>query len=115
MRVDHIQLAIPKGSEDLCRPFWAALGFAEVPKPEGLAGRGGLWLEQGGVALHLGVDPAFTPATKAHPGLAVPDLAPVVTALTALGAPVHWDQAIANRRRFFTTDPVGNRIEFLED
>ena len=114
MRIDHIQLAIPAGSEDRCRPFWLSLGFVETPKPEGLAGRGGLWLRHGPVELHLGVDPAFTPATKAHPGLAVPDLDPLVTALRDQKAPVLWDDAIANRRRFFTSDPVGNRIEFLE-
>jgi hypothetical protein len=36
-------------------------------------------------------------------------------ALTALGASVLWDETIVGRRRFFTTDPAGNRIEFLED
>ncbi|TMV35674.1 glyoxalase, partial [Thioclava sp. BHET1] len=26
---------------------------------------------------------------------------------------VRWDEAIAGRQRFFTEDPVGNRIEFM--
>ena len=115
MRVDHIQLAIPKGSEARCRPFWLALGFTEQDKPEALRSRGGLWLRCGAVDLHLGVDPIFTPATKAHPGLATATLDALATALTTLGAPVQWDSTIPTRRRFFTQDPVGNRIEFLED
>lgn len=115
MKVDHIQLAIPKGSEDLCRPFWLALGFDELEKPDALKPRGGLWLCCGAVELHLGVDPAFTPATKAHPGLATTMLDALAKALTAQGAPVQWDKAIPTRRRFFTQDPVGNRIEILED
>ena len=114
MRVEHIQLAIPKGTERLCRPFWLKLGFVELPKPEGLAGRGGLWFRNGAVELHLGVDPAFAPATKAHPGLAVPELDPLARALADIGAPVEWDAAIGGRRRFFTKDPVGNRLEFQE-
>ena len=33
----------------------------------------------------------------------------------AAGAPVEFDHAIAGLRRFYTADPVGNRIEFLEE
>ena len=41
LRLDHVQLAIPKGAEDLCRPFYVGLlGLKEVPKPAALAGRG---------------------------------------------------------------------------
>ncbi|MCD6072148.1 MAG: glyoxalase [Microvirga sp.] len=50
LRLDHVQLAIPTGAEDLCRPFYAGLlGMREVTKPTALAGRGGLWLESGSV------------------------------------------------------------------
>jgi hypothetical protein len=34
-------------------------------------------------------------------------------ALTTAGAAVAWDDRIAGRRRFFTSDPWGNRIELL--
>tara|TARA_B110000003_G_scaffold33813_1_gene31270 strand:- start:23 stop:169 length:147 start_codon:yes stop_codon:yes gene_type:complete len=41
MKIDHIQLAIPENSEQLCRRFWAmALGFEELEKPENLRARG---------------------------------------------------------------------------
>lgn len=115
MRIDHFQLAIPAGSEDICRPFWHAAGFVEVEKPVALQGRGGLWFAWQSAAVHLGVDPAFTPATKAHPGFAVSNPDCRAKALDATDHTIDWDSAIAGRERFFTKDPVGNRIEFLED
>ncbi|HRW09955.1 MAG TPA: hypothetical protein P5121_32860 [Caldilineaceae bacterium] len=73
--IDHIQIAIPPRAEDCARGFYIAmLGFTEVPKPPALADRGGLWLIQGDVALHLGVEQAFQPARKAHPGFLVDNL-----------------------------------------
>lgn len=30
------------------------------------------------------------------------------------GAPVTWDDTLPGHRRFFSEDPVGNRLEFLE-
>ena len=50
-------------------------GLLEVAKPDKLASRGGLWFVLvEGVRLHLGVDPKFSAATRAHPGLIVDDL-----------------------------------------
>ena len=115
MRLDHVQLAIPKGSEELCRGFYCGpLGWTEIPKPRALAGRGGLWLDAGGAQVHLGVDPEFHPARKAHPALATDDLDVLAARLGHAGLPVEWDDAIAGRRRFYTYDPVGNRLEFIE-
>lgn len=34
--------------------------------------------------------------------------------LAALGAPVGWDDLLPGHRRFYSEDPVGNRLEFLE-
>ncbi|HHS88850.1 MAG TPA: glyoxalase [Rhodobacteraceae bacterium] len=114
-RLDHIQLAIPAGAERACRAFWSGcLGFDELKKPKALRPRGGAWFVRDGVEVHLGVDPAFAPAKKAHPAFAATDLDAVAAALSGAGHPVRWDDAISGRRRFFTDDPVGNRIEFLE-
>ncbi|EAR50529.1 glyoxalase family protein [Oceanicola granulosus HTCC2516] len=115
MRLDHLQIAIPAGGEPGARAFWTGpVGMRETPKPAALAGRGGLWLVAGEVELHLGVDPGFRPAAKAHPGFAVPDLDALAERLEAAGHPPRWDDAIAGRRRFFCDDPFGNRLEFLE-
>ena len=116
MRIDHVQLAIPAGSEDLCRAFWLNVpGCAEMEKPDHLKPRGGFWLMCGEAPLHFGVDPDFRPATKAHVAFEVADLDNLAAALTATNHAVRWDRPIDGRRRFFTDDPVGNRIEFIGD
>jgi catechol 2,3-dioxygenase-like lactoylglutathione lyase family enzyme len=115
LRLDHVQLAIPEGTEDLCRRFYVDLiGLTEVPKPPALAARGGLWLESGPVKIHLGVEESFRPARKAHPALAVADMDGWARRLSDAGCEPAWDDAIPELRRFYVADPVGNRIEFME-
>jgi len=115
MRLDHVQLAIPKGSEALCRAFYCdLLGWREVEKPPILATRGGLWLDIGDGQIHLGVEDDFRPARKAHPALLVADLDALVTKFRAAGVTVAFDEAIPGVRRFYANDPVGNRLEFVE-
>lgn len=112
--VDHVQLAAPPGSEDLLRAFYVdVLGMTEIPKPPLLAARGGCWFRAGAVELHLGIEEDFRPARKAHPGLRVTDITACAARLEARGAPVRWDSAVPGRRRFHSSDPVGNRLEFL--
>ncbi|MEU6096435.1 VOC family protein [Streptomyces sp. NPDC047079] len=113
--VDHVQLAAPPGSEDLLRAYYSdVLGMTEIPKPPVLAARGGCWFEAGAVRLHLGIEEDFRPARKAHPGLRVTGIEAYAERLTARGAVVAWDDALPGHRRFYSQDPVGNRLEFLE-
>lgn len=116
--IDHVQLAIPAGGEDAARPFYAGiLGLTELPKPPALAVRGGSWYRGPGdarIEIHLGVEDPFAPARKAHPGLLWADLDGLAERLEAAGHTVTWDnESIPGRRRFHTTDPHGNRLEFL--
>ncbi len=113
--LDHVQLLMPAGREAEARAFYSELlGLAEIPKPGSLAGRGGLWLQAGTCELHLGVDPDFRAATKAHPGLVVDDLDAFAERLRHAGREVKSDTPIDGRRRLFTADPFGNRIELIE-
>ncbi|WP_030897625.1 VOC family protein [Streptomyces sp. NRRL F-5126] len=113
--LDHVQLAAPPGSEDALRAYYAgALGMTEVPKPPALAARGGCWFRDGDAHLHLGVEEDFRPARKAHPALRVDGIDAYAARLTAHGADVTWDDTLPGHRRFYTHDPVGNRLEFLE-
>ncbi|GAB3862954.1 hypothetical protein GCM10029963_70400 [Micromonospora andamanensis] len=42
--IHHVQLACPRGSEDLSRAFYVdILGLTELTKPPALAARGGCW------------------------------------------------------------------------
>ena len=111
--LDHLQLAIPKGAEDRVRPFYELLGFSEKLKPDALKGRGGFWMTAGPVEVHFGVDPIFAPATKAHPAFGVTDIDELAAQLLANGHAVDWDTKLVDVRRFFTNDPVGNRIELI--
>lgn len=112
--VHHVQLAAPPGSEDRLRAFYGGvLGLTEVPKPPALARRGGAWFRGPGVELHLGIEPGFRPARKAHPGLLVDDLDALAERLRAAGHEITPDELFPGHRRFYADDPVGNRLEFL--
>jgi catechol 2,3-dioxygenase-like lactoylglutathione lyase family enzyme len=116
----HVQLAAPAGSEPRMREFFGTvLGLTEVAKPADLAARGGAWFRGPGFELHVGIDKDFVPARKAHPGLLVSDLSGLQARLAAAGHEVQLDDDLATPdgkrfTRFFVTDPVGNRLEFLQ-
>jgi len=111
---DHVQLAMPRNEEDAARAFYGALlGLDELPKPEPLAGRGGLWFRCGGLQLHLGVEEPFAPARKAHPAFRVQDYAGLLAKLSAGGIAVTADRVLPGVERAFVHDPFGNRIELV--
>jgi catechol 2,3-dioxygenase-like lactoylglutathione lyase family enzyme len=112
--IDHVQLAMPAGREDDARAFYSLLGLSEVPKPEELAKRGGVWFENSEVKVHLGVDREFRPAKKAHPAFLVKDLPPLVERLRSAGVAVADDEPLAGYDRVYVTDPFGNRLELIE-
>ncbi|GAA2445813.1 VOC family protein [Streptomyces mauvecolor] len=113
--VDHVQLAAPPGSEPQLRTYYAdILGMTEIPKPPALAARGGCWFRYGPVQLHLGIEEDFRPAKKAHPGLRVTSIEAYARRLEERGAKVVRDDSLPGHRRFYSEDPVGNRLEFLE-
>ncbi len=113
--IHHVQLACPPGSEDLSRSFYRdVLGLDEIAKPPELAKRGGCWFRGEGIELHLGVEQDFRPARKAHPGLLVTGIDAWAARLAAAGYPVGFDDNFPGMRRFYSEDPHGNRLEFLE-
>ena len=114
---DHVQVAIPAGSEDVARAFYRdLLAMTELVKPPVLSRRGGCWFTSGDAVLHLGVEDPFAAAAKAHPAFVVTDaddLADLAALLEGQGYPVTWSTGeIAGVRRFHTNDPFGNRLEF---
>jgi catechol 2,3-dioxygenase-like lactoylglutathione lyase family enzyme len=112
--LDHIQIAIPAGGEDRARAFYGdLLGMHEVPKPDTLS-PAGCWFERGGVSLHVGVDPDFRPAKKAHPAFLVDDLAGLRERLAEAGCETRDDKPVEGYARFFSEDPFGNRVELMQ-
>jgi len=115
----HVQVVAPVGCEEEARRFYGELlGLREIEKPPLLAVRGGCWFASGQGELHVGVEEPFRPATKAHPALAVESSATLdalAATLTAAGIDVRWadESEIPGQRRFFVSDPWGNRLEFV--
>ena len=129
IRIDHIQIAAPERCEAAAREFYSGiLGMVEIEKPGPLRARGGCWFQCGQHQLHIGVDKGFRPAKKAHPAFAVEKLealrenahvhhVPAVAARVALlrhNYRIIDDENLPGARRFYTEDPWGNRLEFLE-
>jgi catechol 2,3-dioxygenase-like lactoylglutathione lyase family enzyme len=112
MRLSHINITMPKGGEETARAFYGGLlGLKEVPKPESIRGRGGVWFDAGGMDIHVSVEENCTgPDSYRHFGLECADVDGLRQRLQAAGIaledgrPVPW-------RRFFVRDPFGNRIE----
>ena len=115
MNLSHINVTMPKGSEDVARAFYTGLlGLPEIPKPELLRVRGGVWFDAGGRDIHVSVeDSRFGADAQRHFGLACADVDGLRTKLQAArvetddGRPAPW-------KRFFVRDPFGNRIEIHE-
>jgi catechol 2,3-dioxygenase-like lactoylglutathione lyase family enzyme len=112
---DHVQLAMPKGGEQVGRDFYVGvLGMRELAKPPELAARGGAWFTDGTTNLHLGVEADFRPARKAHPALLVRGLADYEARARAQGISIVDDDPLPGYRRIFLNDPFGNRLELME-
>ncbi|WP_121253624.1 VOC family protein [Nocardioides ferulae] len=125
MRLHHVQVACPRGGEEVARRFYAdGLGLVEVAKPEALAGRGGAWFrayDDGGAVtaeVHVGVEEPFAPARKAHPALLLDDvtaLDAIADRLRRLGFEVDGREreTFPGHLRWHAFDGHGNRVELL--
>jgi len=115
--IDHVQLAAPEGCESEARSFFAdLLGWVEIPKPEILRKRGGVWFQCGVHQVHIGVQKDFVPATKAHPAFQVQNIDSLRDYLLQKSIQVMDDDVRSDEgvKRFYLNDPFGNRLEFME-
>jgi catechol 2,3-dioxygenase-like lactoylglutathione lyase family enzyme len=113
--LDHVQVAIPVGGEDRARKFYSGiLGFTEVEKPAAIAGRNSIWFVAGPVNLHLGIEPDFHAAKRAHPAFVVDRLDEIVLACASAGFAAMPDSSFNGFRRVHVFDPFGNRLELME-
>jgi predicted enzyme related to lactoylglutathione lyase len=115
LSIDHVQIAIPVAGEDRARAFYSGiLGFTEVPKPAEMAERKSIWFSAGGVNLHLGLEPDFHPAKRAHPAFVVTGLDAILAACERAGLSTKPDTSFNGLRRVHVFDPFGNRLELME-
>lgn len=114
-KIDHVQLAAPRGGEEDARKFYRdLLGFQEVDKPENLKARGGAWFSNGQVHIHIGIVEPFQAAGKAHPAIHVNNIEEMKLYLDSCHASYQVDHELPGANRFYMVDPFGNRLEFLE-
>ena len=98
-RIHHVQVSVPRGSEDAVRAFYCGiLGLTEDDRP----------------ALHFGTeDVADRAASKRHVAFEVDDLDAVRARLRNAGVHTEDGIPIPGLRRFECRDPFGNRLELL--
>src|SRR5215212_5880325 len=99
-RFDHVQVCIPRGTEDRARDFYGRLlGLEEIEKPEVLKKNGGLWYEVADVQLHVGVEDAIAPS-KRHPAFEVERVADVRAYLERSGVRTKDEPRLSGIERF---------------
>lgn len=106
---------MPKGCEDTARAFYyKLLGLTEIPKPEPLRVRGGVWFDADGLDIHVSVEKQRPgPDSQRHFGLECADVEALKTRLKTAGVEIDEGRQ-APWKRFFVRDPFGNRIEIHE-
>ncbi|MDP9327705.1 MAG: VOC family protein [Actinomycetota bacterium] len=113
--IHHVQLAMPDGEDADAVAFYAdTLGLIQVPRPEALSPRGGVWFVSGDLEVHLGVEDQFRPAVKAHPAILVKGLGKIRTRIEDAGYKISDTVQIEGFDRVYVRDPFGNRLELIE-
>lgn len=111
----HAQVFYPAGGEAGARAFYAdALGLTEIPRPETLRDREGLWFAAGPGHVHLSADGDLALHPRRHFALRVDDLDACVARLRSAGATFEEATPIPGWRRIYVFDPFGNKIELDE-
>jgi catechol 2,3-dioxygenase-like lactoylglutathione lyase family enzyme len=112
--IAHVQVSITAGGEDHARFFYGSiLGMGEVPKPDSLSDRGGVWFACGEQQLHCGVEDVVRKSRR-HVALITDDLEGLRAALAGAAFPAIVDRRVPGYRRFYTSDPFGNRLELMQ-
>jgi catechol 2,3-dioxygenase-like lactoylglutathione lyase family enzyme len=109
--IQHVAREIPAAEVGPCLGFYALLGFAPVPVPDGLAGRA-VWLERTGTQIHLVLADDAEP-DRGHIAVVVDAYDDTLQSLRDAGHQVeprreHWGSP-----RAFVRDPVGHLVEVM--
>lgn len=115
MRLSHINITMPKGCEEAARRFYGELlKLQEIPKPEAIRSRGGVWFDAGDLDVHLSIEESRPgPDAYRHFGLECENVDALRKRLESAGIATE-DGRPAPWKRFFVYDPFGNRIEIHE-
>jgi catechol 2,3-dioxygenase-like lactoylglutathione lyase family enzyme len=110
--VHHIALTIPPGTQAQVRAFYGGvLGMTEIASSRG---EGGCHFRSGDMEFDFDVELGARIPRQAHPGTLVPDIDALAARLADQGVAVEWDDKFPGYRRFYARDPLGNRLQFLQ-
>ncbi len=114
--IDHAQITIPKGQENVARDFYCVLlELKEIEKPENRKKNGGFWLQVGELQLHVGTEDGVDRAnTKAHVAYRVSDLEFWRQKFHKNQIEIFDSQPLPNAKAFEFRDPFGNRAELIQ-
>jgi catechol 2,3-dioxygenase-like lactoylglutathione lyase family enzyme len=107
---DHVAITAPAELEGEVIAWYAeVMGLERVAKPDGTRAQGG-WFQLGSQQLHVLID-EHNPPKDAHFCLVVSEIDGAIETLREAGCHIEQAAAIPGRKRFYTRDPAGNRIE----
>jgi glyoxylase I family protein len=108
--IHHVSINV-KDVEEARKFYVDLLGMEVLPRPD--LGFPGMWLRSGGQELHLLGINAGKPLEGQHFAFLVPDVAAVVSELSAAGLACSSAKEMSGVCwQAFTHDPSGNMIEF---
>ena len=112
LALEHVSVTSPEDLEDEVVAWYRdCLGLQEMDKPEGTREKGA-WFSIGDQQVHVTID-EHNPPKISHFGLIVDDFAEIVERLRGAGCHLEQADPIPGRRRFYTRDPAGNRVEII--
>lgn len=110
--VDHVAVTAPEELEaEVVGWYEDVFGLERVDKPEGTRVKGA-WFRAGDVQVHITID-EHNPPKIAHFALVVTDPQAAIERLRDAGCHIEQASEIPGRKRFYTRDPAGNRIEVV--
>lgn len=110
--VHHIALSIPPGTQAQVRAFYGGiLGMTEIASTRD---EGGCHFRAGDMEFDFDVELGTRIPRQAHPGTLVPDIDALADRLAEQGVAIEWDDKFPGYRRFYARDPLGNRLQFLQ-
>ena len=112
LSLEHVSITSPEDLEDEVVSWYRdCLGLQEMDKPPGTRAKGA-WFQIGEQQVHVTID-EHNPPKVSHFGVVVDDFEEIVDRLRGAGCHLEQASSIPGRRRFYTRDPAGNRIEII--
>lgn len=115
VRIQHVSIPRPRGSDVATRAFYGELlGLQEVPCPKSIQHLDLIWFRLGDLEIHLFAADPFDDPTGRHFCFVVDDIQQAWDRLVEAGYKPWSPDPIPGRPRFFCHDPFNNTLEFTK-